>query len=106
MLFNKKNKLEKDVSDLKSRIMVEKCKLHTFVNINLNSKDIEQEIEKAKKIINDLKLEQVTIEQHNAKVESAIKNKNGAKSDIEVFEKQIDEYKTAKENTDTAKMNM
>lgn len=102
-LFNKKNKLEKDASDLKSRIMVEKCKLHTFDNISLNIKDIKQEIEKAKKIINDLKLEQVAIEQHNAKVESAIKNKNGAKSDIEVFEKQIDEYKTAKENTDTAK---
>lgn len=102
-LFNKKNKLEKDASDLKSRIMVEKCKLHTFDHISLNSEDIEREIENAKKIINDLKLEQVQIEQYNARVESAIKNKEGARSDIEAFEKQIDEYKTTKDNTDKSK---
>ena len=100
---SKKQKREADVNDLKARVMVEKCKLHTFDNNEMTEKEIQDELEKAKNLLKSLKAEQLEVEQFNSKIDSEIKNKNGAKADIEIFEKDIAKNKEAKENAEKAK---
>lgn len=94
--FERKTELEQQLSDLRSKITTERCKLHALEG-NSN-------IEKTKQIatmqaqIKGLEQEQLEIEKHNNAILLKQNNINRAKQDISFFKKQIKEYENCIEN--------
>lgn len=88
-LFKKKTNLEENLSNLKSRMVVEKCILY--------ASESDSNIERAKRIeevriqIQQLEQEQLEIEKHNNMVSITENNINIAKQDILSFKQQIRE---------------
>lgn len=90
--FENKQKLEKDVLDIKSKMATERCKLHALES----TPDLYtvQNIERVKAQIKGLEQEQLEIEKYNNSILLTQMAINGAKSDIESFKKKIDECKS------------
>ena len=85
--YNKKNNLENSKKDLQSKIIVEKCKLYSYDNIDNTERN--QQIAKVKTQIYTLEQEKLEIEKHNNSIQITQKNIDGAKADISIFEEQI-----------------
>lgn len=88
--YFKKSKLEETKKDLESKLIVERCKLHSYDSID-NTEKTEQ-IEKVKTQIYTLEQEKLEVEKHNNSILITQKNIDGAKNDISVFEKQIEQF--------------
>lgn len=88
--YFKKSKLEETKKDLESKLIVERCKLHSYDSID-NTEKTEQ-IEKVKTQIHTLEQEKLEVEKHNNSILITQKNIDGAKNDISVFEKQIEQF--------------
>ena len=87
--YNTRNNLENTKKDLESKLMVERCKLHTYDNIDNTEKN--QQIAKVKAQIFSLEQEKLEIEKHNNAIHVTQKNIDNAKADIRTFEGQIRE---------------
>lgn len=85
--FDNKNNLEKDLVDVKSKLMTERCKLHALEGTS--NIDNEKRIAEVKTQIERLEQEQLEIEKYNNAILVKQNNINGAKKDIETFKKQI-----------------
>ena len=89
--FERKNLLETQKADLKSKFVIERCKYHSF--------DGEATIEKSKKIatiqetIRQLENEQLEIEKYNQEIKTKENLIESAKQDISNFNKEKTEYK-------------
>lgn len=89
--FERKNLLETQKADLKSKFVIERCKYHSF--------DGEATIEKSKKIatiqetIRQLENEQLEIEKYNQEIKTKENLIASAKQDISNFNKEKTEYK-------------
>lgn len=87
--YLKRSKLEENIKDLKSKLVIEKCKLHSF-DRKENVEKIKQ-IEEVKKQIHSLEQEKLEIERQNNSIDVIQKNVNIAQEDIKTFEMQIEE---------------
>ncbi len=101
MEFENRTKLEKELADLKSKLIVEKCKLHALEGTS--DVDKEKGITVVQEQIQCLEQEQLEIEKHNNSIEVKQKNINGAKQDIIIFKKQITDYEKLIENVKETK---
>lgn len=92
--FNEKNKLERNLTDLRVKFNMAKCKLYAIDE----KKDINSRIEEIKEQIESLEKERLEIENFNNSL--LIKNNDieKAKLDIEIFDKQIQEYSKSIDN--------
>lgn len=88
--YSKRSNLEETKKDLESKFTIERCKLHSFEKIDNTEKN--KQIEDVKIQIQKLEQEKLEVEKHNNSINIIQKNIDGAKSDIETFEKQIAEY--------------
>lgn len=88
--YSKRSQLEESKKDLESKLIVERCKLHSYDSID-NTEKTEQ-IEKVKTQIHTLEQEKLEVEKHNNSILITQKNIDGAKNDISVFEKQIEQF--------------
>lgn len=88
--YFKKSKLEETKKDLESKLIVERCKLHSYDSIDNTEKN--EQIEKVKTQIHTLEQEKLEVEKHNNSILITQKNIDGAKNDISVFEKQIEQF--------------
>lgn len=94
--FNKKIKLEESLSELKSKFIVEKCKLYALgENSNI---DKEKQISIVQEQIKRLEQEQIEIEKYNNSIIVKQNNINAAKQDIIIFKQKILEYENMIEN--------
>ncbi len=94
--FENKKKLDTDLMDIKSKMVVERCKLHAIENIpDTNNKE---HIESVKAQIQGLEQEQLEIEKYNNAILLTQKNIDAAKNDIEIFKKQIKDNNSLIEN--------
>lgn len=99
--FDNKNKLEKDLVDIKSKLMTEKCKLHALEGTtNIEN---ENRIQEVKAQIQSLEQEQLEIEKYNNAILLKQENISKAKNDIEIFQKQIHKYKSLIDNVKKTK---
>ena len=99
--FKNKQQLEKDLVDCKSKMVIERCKLHSLGDtLELEN---EKHIENIKAKIKVLEKEQLEIERHNNSVLLKQNNINEAKHDIELFKKQIADYKSLIDNVKQTK---
>lgn len=87
--FEKKTNLEKELSDLKSKFVIERCKLHALEG--KSNEDKEKEIIRVQEQIKNLELEKSEIEKHNNAITLKQNNIELAKQDIFTFRKQINE---------------
>lgn len=94
--FDNKNNLEKDLVDVKSKLMTERCKLHALEGTS--NIDNEKRIAEVKTQIERLEQEQLEIEKYNNAILVKQNNINGAKKDIETFKKQIIENRSIIDN--------
>ena len=94
--FENRNKIETELSDLKSKLIVEKCKLHALDGAK--NEDKEKEIATVQTQIENLEQEKLNIEKHNNSVTLKQSNKNQAKQDILTLKKQIADYEKEIEN--------
>ena len=101
MEFENRTKLEKELADLKSKLIVEKCKLHALEGTS--DVDKEKGITVVQEQIQCLEQEQLEIEKHNNSIEVKQKKINGAKQDIIIFKKQIKDYEKLIENVKETK---
>ena len=85
--YEERNKLENSKKDIESKLVVEKCKLHSYDNVGNTEK--EKQIASVKAQIYTLEQEKLEIDKHNNMVQIAQKNVNNAKEDIKIFEEQI-----------------
>lgn len=99
--YFKKSKLEETKKDLESKLIVERCKLHSYDSIDNTEKN--EQIEKVKNQIYELEQEKLEVEKHNNSILIMKKNINRAKNDISVFEKQIEQYNQILNNIKEAK---
>ena len=99
--FENKQKLDKDLIDIKSKMVTERCKLHALEG----TPDIENEshIESVKAQIEALEQEQLEIEKYNNSIILKQNNINEAKHDIESFKKQINDYNSLIDNVKKTK---
>ena len=88
--YFKRSNLEETKKDLESKFTIERCKLHSFEKIDNTERN--KQIEDVKVQIQKLEQEKLEVEKHNNSINIIQKNIDGAKSDIETFEKQIAEY--------------
>lgn len=88
--YSKRSQLEETKKDLESKLVVEKCKLHSYDSIDNTEKN--EQIEKVKTQIHTLEQEKLEVEKHNNSILITQKNIDGAKNDISVFEKQIEQF--------------
>lgn len=88
--FANRTKLEEDLSDLKSKLIVEKCKLHALEGVP----NIEQEkqIASVQQQIASLEQEMHEIEKHNNTITLKQQNIDEATQNIITLKKQISEY--------------
>lgn len=96
--FNEKNKLENDLTDLRLKLNMEKCKLYAIDENN----DVNSRIEEIKKQIESIEQEKLEIETFN---NSLLIKKNSiekAKLDIETFNKQIEDYSKSIDNIENS----
>lgn len=99
--FANRTKLEQDLSDLKSKLIVEKCKLHALEGIpNI---EIEKQITFVQHQISILEQEKQEIEKHNnaitlkqQSIDEAVQNITNFKKQIIKYEKLIDTMKQTK----------
>lgn len=94
--FESRNKLETELSDYKSKLIIEKCKLHA--SDGAKNEDKEKEIATVQTQIENLEREKLDIEKHNNSVTLKQSNKNQAKQDILTLKKQIADYEKEIEN--------
>ena len=99
--FENKQQLDKDLIDIKSKMVTERCKLHALEG----TPDIENEnhIESVKAQIEGLEQEQLEIEKYNNSIVLKQNNINEAKQDIETFKKQINDYNSLIDNVKQTK---
>ena len=86
--FNEKNNLESSLTDIKIKLNMEKCKLYAIddnVENTVRIADIEEQI----KLLENEKNE---IDNYNSIIDININNIQKAKGDIEIFNKQIQEF--------------
>lgn len=88
--YSKRSQLEETKKDIESKLVVERCKLHSYDSIDNTEKN--EQIEKVKTQIHTLEQEKLEVEKHNNSILITQKNINGAKNDISVFEKQIEQF--------------
>lgn len=88
--YSKSSQLEENKKDIESKLVVERCKLHSYDSIDNTEKN--EQIEKVKTQIYTLEQEKLEIEKHNNSILITQKNIDGAKNDISVFEKQIEQF--------------
>lgn len=100
-LFDKKMKLENNLSDLKSKLMVEKCKLYALDKRSNVEKS--QQISNIQNQITTLEQEKSEIENYNSSIILKQNNINKANQDIVAFKKQISEYKQLIQNVKDTK---
>lgn len=86
-LYAKKCELEEGLKDLKIKLSIENCRLHSYDNVNNTEKA--KQIEEVKCQIAILEQEKLNIEKHNNSIDITQQNINTAKNDIASFEKQI-----------------
>lgn len=86
--YNKKIMLEKNLTDIKTKLNMEKCKLYAIDNNVENTVRIE-EVEEQIKILETLKND---INNYNSIIDVNINNVQKAKNDIEIFNNQIQEF--------------
>jgi hypothetical protein len=85
--FEERTKLEQELLNNKSKLSIERCKLHSFDGIDNTEKN--QQIENVKSQIHTLEQEKLEIEKHNNSILNTQKNIDSAKKDISTFEEQI-----------------
>lgn len=88
--FIRRNKFEKDLSDLKSNLITERCKLHALEGIPTIEK--EKQIAFVQQQINILEQEKQEIERHNSTITLKQQNINEATQNVITFKNQITEY--------------
>lgn len=88
--FAKRTNLEENKKDLESKLLIERCKLHSFDGIDNTERD--EQIEKIKNQIYALEQEKLEIEKYNNSILITQKNINNAKNDISIFEEQISQF--------------
>lgn len=88
--FENRNKLETELSDSKSKLIVEKCKLHALDGAK--NEDKEKEIATVQTQIENLEQEKLDIEKHNNSITLKQKNIDEAKQNIIAFKQQIADY--------------
>lgn len=94
--YIKRTELEKNLKDLKSKLSIERCKLHSYDTVN-NSEKAKQ-IEQVKQQIEILEQERLEIEKYNNSIDIKKKNVNNAKEDINYFNLRIEEKNKYIEN--------
>ena len=94
--FENKVNLEKQLSDLKSHIITEKCKLYSLQGISKEEKISQISIVQDK--ISNLEQEKLEVEKHNNNIKFKQKNIDNAKNDISTFRTQIQELTKCIEN--------
>ncbi len=85
--YTKKCELEESLKDLKIKLSIENCRLHSYDSVNNTEKA--KQIEEVKCQIDILEQEKLNIEKHNNSIDITQQNINTAKNDIDSFEKQI-----------------
>ena len=85
--YTKKCELEESLKDLKIKLSIENCRLHSYDSVNNTEKA--KQIEEVKCQIDILEQEKLNIEKHNNSIDITQQNINTAKNDIASFEKQI-----------------
>ena len=94
--FENKQQLEKDLVDIKNKMIKERCKLHALDSTpNIEN---EKHIAEVEAQIKMLEQEQVEIEKYNNSILLKQNNINGAKHDIDGFKKQISECRLLIDN--------
>ena len=94
--YSKRSELEETLKDLKSKLAIERCRLHSFDDTKNSEK--EQQIEKVKLQIHSLEQEKLEIEKYNNSIDIEQKNINNAKEDIILFENEIIEKNKCLDN--------
>ena len=101
--FDKKNLLETQIKDLKSKHAIERCKYHSLEGNPTVEK--QKRIAVVEESIKSLEQEKQEIQNFNNEITIKEKSINGAKSDIKNFNEQIEEGKKLIENIkDTKKI--
>lgn len=99
--FENKQQLEKDLIDIKNKMIKERCKLHALEGTpNIEN---EKRITEVKAQIERLEQEQLEIEKYNHSILITQNNINVAKNDIESFKKQISECRLLIDNVKQTK---
>lgn len=94
--YYKRSELEENLKDLKIKLSIERCKLHSFESKE-NTEKLKQ-IEEVKSQINSLEQEKLEIEKHNNSINIVKQNIDKAKNDISSLEKQIIEINKCLDN--------
>lgn len=94
--FENKQQLEKDLVDIKNKMIKERCKLHALDSTS--NIENEKHIAEVETQIKTLEQEQVEIEKYNNSILLKQNNINGAKHDIDGFKKQISECRLLIDN--------
>lgn len=94
--FEKRKILEQELLNVKSQMVIERCKLHSFEE--KSDSDTAKQIVSVEAQIQTLEQEMQEIERHNNTILLKQKNINGAKQDIQDLKKQISEYEKALDN--------
>lgn len=88
--FNNRERMKNDLSDLETKLAIEKCKLYSLNgNKNVNT---ENRISEVKEQISKLENEQTQIEKYNANIELKESKVEEAKQDIEMFKNEMQKY--------------
>lgn len=99
--FENKQQLEKDLVDIKNKMIQERCKLHALEGTpNIEN---EKHIVEVKAQIERLEKEQLEVEKYNHSILITQNNINEAKHDIQVFKKQISECRLLIDNVKQTK---
>ena len=85
--YTKRCELEESLKDLKIKLSIERCKLHSFDGKENTEKS--KQIEEVKNQINLLEQEKLEIEKYNNSIDVQKQNINKAQNDINCIEKQI-----------------
>ena len=88
--YIERTKLENNKKDIESKLTIEKCKLHSYDNVDNTEK--EKQILKVKEQIKVLEQEKLEIERNNNSISITRKNIDNAQNDISTFEKQIEQF--------------
>lgn len=100
-LFEKKNKLEENIKDLKTSLSIEKSKYYAY-DAKENSADKER-INIVSKDIENLQAEKHDIDIYNSQIEIKQKNKASAVSDIKIFVRKKEEQQKLIDNINETK---
>lgn len=99
--FENKQQLEKDIVDIKNKMIQEKCKLHALDGTP--NVDNEKRIAEVDAQIKSLEQEQLEVAKFNNTILLTQKNIDNAKNDIEAFKRQINECRTLIDNVKQTK---